>query len=71
MEFDEIRPEFFEQIINLRKRVLNRLKPKVLNGKCLNGQMFNGLLNSYVKAINDGAVPNIENAWSYVCKNEC
>ena len=44
MEFDEIRPEFFEQIINLRKRVLNRLKPKVLNGKCLNGQMFNGLL---------------------------
>ena len=33
--------------------------------------MFNGLLNSYVKAINDGAVPNIENAWSYVCKNEC
>jgi len=24
-----------------------------------------------VTAINDGAIPNIENAWTYICKNEC
>ena len=24
-----------------------------------------------MRAINDGAIPNIENAWSYICKNEC
>jgi len=33
--------------------------------------MFTSLIQNYVKAINDGAVPNIENAWSYICKNEC
>ena len=33
--------------------------------------MFITLMRSYLTAINDGAVPNIENAWSYVCKNEC
>jgi hypothetical protein len=47
------------------------MKPKTINGSLLNGIMLASLLNSYVKAINEGAVPNIENAWSYICKNEC
>jgi hypothetical protein len=47
------------------------MKPKRLNGKNLNGDMFAGLVKSYVHAINNGAVPNIENAWTYICKNEC
>ena len=33
--------------------------------------MFTVLMQSYVRAINEGAIPNIENAWSYICKNEC
>lgn len=33
--------------------------------------MINGLLHSYVNAINEGAVPNIENAWTYICRNQC
>ena len=33
--------------------------------------MFYGLVQSYVASINQGAVPNIENAWNYICKNEC
>lgn len=37
----------------------------------LNGDMFVLLARSYLSAINEGAVPNIENAWSYLCKNEC
>ena len=32
--------------------------------------LFN-LAQSYVDAINKGAVPSIENSWSYICKNEC
>ena len=84
MDFDKLRPEFFEQVINLRKKVLNRMRPKTLNQKLLTGEMFAGLIKSYVSAINNGAVPNIENAWIYICilffalvtilslgKNEC
>ena len=33
--------------------------------------MFISLTKNYLNAINEGAVPNIENAWSYLCKNEC
>ena len=29
------------------------------------------LATAYTSAINEGSVPNIENAWSYVCQNEC
>jgi len=57
--------------MNLRKKVLTKMKPKKLNGKNLNGEMFVSLCNSYVAAINNGAIPNIENAWNYMCKDEC
>lgn len=33
--------------------------------------MYLCLLNSYVTAINNGAVPNIENAWNYMCQQKC
>lgn len=33
MEFDKLRPEFFEQIINFRKKILNRVRVKTLNNK--------------------------------------
>ena len=69
MEMDQLRPEFFEQVIKLRRKILNRMKPKSLNGKNLNGIMLYGLAQSYVTAINEGALPNIANAWSYICEN--
>lgn len=33
--------------------------------------MYSDLIQSYLTAINGGAVPNIENAWTYICQNEC
>jgi hypothetical protein len=68
---EELRPEFVEQIGNLRRKTLHRVRPKKLNGKNLNGAMFWNLMSSYVDAINKGAIPSIESSWSYICKNEC
>jgi Guanylate-binding protein, C-terminal domain len=56
---------------SLRRKVLHRVKPKTINGKNLNGDMFWNLCKSYVDAINKGAIPSIENSWAYICKNEC
>ena len=42
-----------------------------MHDKKLNGEMLFNLALTYVEAINKGAVPNIESAWSYICKNEC
>lgn len=71
MDLDELRADFVEQVMQLRRKVINRVKAKTLNGKKLTGTMLANLAESYVISINNGAVPNIENAWSYICKSEC
>lgn len=67
---DQFRSDFVEQVFQLRRKVINCVKPKTLNGKQLSPEMFLTLAESYVAAINQGAVPNIENAWTYICQNE-
>lgn len=57
--------------MQLRRKVINRIKPKMMHDKKLNGEMLFNLASSYVESINKGVVPNIESAWSYICKNEC
>lgn len=42
-----------------------------MNGKFVTGAMLLELADSYTKSINEGSVPNIQNAWTYVCQNEC
>jgi hypothetical protein len=69
--FEDLRPDFIEQVIQFRKRVTQGLKIKTLNGKQLNGDMYCNMMSSYVTAINEGAVPNIENAWNYMCQEQC
>jgi len=71
MELEELRADFVEQVMQLRRKVINKVKPKIINGKKLSGPMMATLAQSYVTAINNGAVPNIESAWNYICKSEC
>ena len=56
---EELRPDFVNEVINFKRRVMGRMKPKMINDKKLNGEMYISMLSSYVAAINDGAVPNI------------
>ena len=70
MTEDQLRPKFLDQMNSVTKRIFRNVKPKQLNGKTLNGSMLLELCRSYVDAINDGKVPCIENAWSYVLKHE-
>jgi hypothetical protein len=69
--FEDLRPEFVEQALILRKRVLHSAKPKLLRGQPLDGSMYVSLVKSYLNAINNGGVPNIENAWTYMCIEKC
>ena len=71
MDLEELRPEFSRQAISLRRHILNKMRPKTMNNRILNGGMYAELTKSYVNAINNGAVPNIENTWSLVCRTEC
>jgi|688.fasta_scaffold270704_1 hypothetical protein len=43
----------------------------MLKGEHLDGTMYISMLNSYLNAINNGGVPNIQNAWTYMCIEKC
>ena len=71
LNYDKLRPEFVEKALTFRKRITSSIKCKTLNNKKLNGDLYCSMLTSYIQAINDGAVPNIENAWNYMCEEQC
>ena len=66
----KIRPEFIKQSSMLRNKIYMKIKPKTFNGKILSGPMLVDLLESVVNAINEGAIPVIENSWNYITSNE-
>ena len=68
---NKIRPEFLRQSEMLRNKIYMKIKPKNFNGKLLSGQMLINLLESIIEAINEGAIPVIENSWKYITNNEC
>ena len=70
LEPDKLRPEFLEQILQLRKKVLSRVKVKTFKGKALNSEMYLNLIKNLTDAMNKGNVPNIENTWMSMCKVE-
>jgi hypothetical protein len=63
----KLRPEFMDQMVKLRERIFKRVKPKVLNGRFINGEMLLELCHAYTASINKGSVPCIESAWTYLC----
>ncbi|CAG9311596.1 unnamed protein product [Blepharisma stoltei] len=70
MDLNQLRPEFVEQMLEVRRKVLGNINAKVMNGRELSGEMIASYLESYVESINSGVVPNLEDAWSYICQNQ-
>ena len=71
MDESKLRPEFMDQMTKLRERIFKRVKPKILNGRFITGEMLLELCHAYTNSINKGSVPCIESAWTYLCQNEC
>eukprot|EP00742_Colponemidia_sp_Colp-10_P003322 GILJ01003537.1.p1 GENE.GILJ01003537.1~~GILJ01003537.1.p1 ORF type:complete len:897 (+),score=138.74 GILJ01003537.1:235-2691(+) len=71
MSLNQLRPEFQQQVKQLREKVFGEVEPKQHLGRYINGRMLMGLLRQYVQAINTGAVPNISSAWDSVVEAEC
>ena len=68
LPLDSLRPQFAEQVLELRKKIVLRARPKIVNGAELSGDNVVELAKTYIAAINDKGVPNIESAWTYLCK---
>lgn len=71
LELTKLRPEFHDQVNKMREKILNNVRPKLIQRSFIDGQMYVGLMQSYIESINNGGVPNIENAWVSVCRERC
>lgn len=67
LEIDSLRSEFIEQVMELRKKVLQCMPIKKVLGYSLDGKTWAGMLVNYVEQINTGRVPNIESSWHNIC----
>jgi len=66
----ELKPTFVKQLDALKKKVLGKMNSKTLNGRAITGSVLVSLANQYVQSFNTGSMPNIESAWTYICRNE-
>eukprot|EP00455_Lapot_gusevi_P023577 TRINITY_DN2447_c0_g2_i2.p1 TRINITY_DN2447_c0_g2~~TRINITY_DN2447_c0_g2_i2.p1 ORF type:complete len:642 (+),score=172.85 TRINITY_DN2447_c0_g2_i2:40-1965(+) len=71
LSLDQLRPEYLEQIDDLRSLIFHGTQLKKLYGAALTGPMLVELTQQYVDAINHGGVPTIATAWESVSAMEC
>ena len=69
LEIDQLRAEFIEQVMILRKKVMHKLPVKKVLGHAVNGSTWISMLQQYAEAFNSGKVPNIESSWHNLCQS--
>lgn len=68
---DKMRPEFRSGLETLTRFVFERTRPKHLGSTIMTGPLLAGLTQSFLDALNAGAVPTIATSWQNVEENEC
>ncbi|CAI5521822.1 unnamed protein product [Closterium sp. Naga37s-1] len=68
---DQLRPEFTQGLDVFTQAVFARARPKRVGGTVMTGSMLAGLTQTYIEALNNGAVPTILNSWLSMEETEC
>ncbi|KAH9625007.1 hypothetical protein KSS87_008035 [Heliosperma pusillum] len=68
---DKMRPEFKSGLDALTRFVFERTRPKQVGATVMNGPMLAGITQSFLDALNQGAVPTITSSWQSVEEAEC
>ncbi|ESQ39741.1 hypothetical protein EUTSA_v10000755mg [Eutrema salsugineum] len=71
ISLDKLRPEFAAGLDALTKFVFEKTRPKQLGGTVMTGPILVGITQSYLDALNNGAVPTITSSWQSVEETEC
>jgi hypothetical protein len=66
----ELRPEYLQQLGDLKELIFSHVEPKQIDGHVLSGRMLCELTKEYIEAINNGSVPTIATAWDSVMQLE-
>jgi hypothetical protein len=67
---DLLKPEFVAQIDELKNFILNQIQMKSVGDITLSGGDYLVVVAKYVEAINEGAIPKIEDSWAAVVENQ-
>nr|KYP51873.1 Interferon-induced guanylate-binding protein 2 [Cajanus cajan] len=71
ISLQKLRPEFRSGLDDLTKFVFERARPKQVGATMMTGPVLIGITESYLDALNHGAVPTISSAWQSVEEAEC
>ncbi|GAV87507.1 GBP domain-containing protein/GBP_C domain-containing protein [Cephalotus follicularis] len=71
ISMDKLRPEFRSGLDALTKFVFERTRPKQVGATIMTGPVLVGITQSYLDALNNGAVPTISSSWQSVEETEC
>lgn len=63
MQLDKLRPEFRSGLDALTKFVFERTRAKQVGATVMTGPIMVGITESYLEALNNGAVPTISSSW--------
>ncbi|KAK9756915.1 hypothetical protein RND81_01G129400 [Saponaria officinalis] len=67
----KFRPEFRAGLDALTRFVFERTRPKQIGTSIMNGPILAGITQSFLDALNNGAVPTIASSWQSVEETEC
>ncbi|XP_022848152.1 guanylate-binding protein 4 [Olea europaea var. sylvestris] len=67
----KLRPEFRSGLDALTRFVFERTRPKQVGSTVMTGPIFARIIQSFLDAINNGAVPTITSSWQSVEEAEC
>jgi hypothetical protein len=67
---EEIRPEFLKQVRDLISFIFKGIKPKVVQGTHMNGEMYINLVKSYLKALNSNCLPDVKSSLKIVVDSQ-
>ena len=68
--YNYLKPEFKMEIKILKDKIFKEALPKKLNGKKLTGPDLATLIEEFIKIINSGKIPNINNTWDSVIEKD-
>ncbi|TKY59207.1 Guanylate-binding protein 6 [Spatholobus suberectus] len=71
ISLQKLRPEFRSGLDALTKFVFERTRPKQVGATMMTGPVLVGITESYLDALNHGAVPTISSSWQSVEEAEC
>jgi len=68
--YNNLKPEFKMEFKILKDKIFKEALPKKLNGKKLTGPALATLIEEFVKVINSGKIPNINNTWDSIIEKD-